>query len=85
VGGVALFALTRLTSPLLDSGAESSSEDPKPVRALRRTDVVCCIVFDVALVVCAAVSSSSAYRSRVLWPILVTAVGVILAAGRDRR
>ena len=80
---VAALALARCTSPLYESHPDTPSLRPKPVRAVRPTEVWSATTFAVGLVTCSVVSSSSDYRWRPLWLLALMLVAMPVAWAAD--
>lgn len=77
VAGVVAFAVARLTSPLYESDPDSPSVRPKPVREVTLLHIVCVAMFGAAFLTCSIVASSSDYRWRPVWfLVLMLTVGV---------
>lgn len=81
VTGLALYAMARCTAPIYVAGPDTPSADPKPVRTVTATQLWCCAAFMDAMVTTSLVSSSSAYRWRPMWFLLLPIIVVPVVMG----
>jgi hypothetical protein len=79
VAGLLCAAVARLTSPACSGEEAAAKGRSAPANGDRIATLVGVAAFAAAMVICSAVSSSSAYRWRPIWTLIVMAICVPIA------